>query len=251
MTIHRIFVACIMTSLFGVSANCEAETTTFSDPEIYQGSETLITFDDSRYSVFDEVGLIGAVGFRLLDEGTLSDSGQGPQVASAPNTTYAREFPPSDGARFIQVAFDRDLEIRFGKLINTVSAEIRARPITFSPETLTYELYAGDRLVSTTTIPDRTGGKYGDFFSYGVQSALVFDRLVIRNRLDERFALDNLRFAKLSIVSEPSVVERDSSVTNRGKEKLCRIGHRTGLFCRSRTKWSCLRRYVVRSWRSK
>ncbi len=146
MTIPRIFVTCIITSLFGVSATCEAETTTFSNPVIYDESETLITFDDSGHSVFDEAGRIGAVEFRLLDQGALSDVGRGPTVASAPNTTYAREFPPSDGARFIQVAFDNDLEIRFGKLINTVSAEIRARPVTFSPETLTFELYAGDRL---------------------------------------------------------------------------------------------------------
>ena len=239
-----IFATSIIGTWFAALAICEAETTHFSNPVRYDGSETLITFGDSNHREFDEVGIIGSVEFRLLKKGTLSDFGRGPQVASAPSTTYAREFSPSEGIRFIQVAFDNDLEIRFGRLINMLSAEIRARPITFPPETLTYELYAGDLLVSATTIPDRTGGKYGDFFSYGVQSNINFDRLVIRNRADERFALDNLRFAKLKFISQTPVVRR---CEGQPRQTL----HRQRACYSSQIKLSNVRRRCATSWRSK
>ena len=168
----------------------------FFDLRPYDGSEELIDFDSSGVRPFDRVNRIASVRFNLVNEGTLTDSGISPTGASAPNTTYGREFAPFDGSVFINFQFGVDLELRFDNLINTASAEIRARPFSSFPQgSVTFELYNGANLVSTLTTEHRG---IGDFFSYGVQSTELFDRLVIRNREDQRFSLENLRFARIT-----------------------------------------------------
>ncbi len=175
-------------------------TVTFFDLSPYDGSEQLITFDDAGFAPSNTVNRISPVSFNLLDEGTRNDTGQGPTAASAPNAVYNREFDPSDGSMFINFGFDVDLELRFDNAINTVSAEIRTRASLTGDETLTFELYSGDDFVSSATVDDR-GGFH--FFSYGVQSTELFDRLIIRNRQDQRFDLENLRFGLIDATTYP------------------------------------------------
>lgn len=176
---------------------CSAQTTTFFDLSPFDGSEDLIDFDNQGIRPFDQLNRINSVVFNLVDEGTLNDTGQGPTGASIPNTTNAREFAPFDGSVFFNFQFGVDLELRFDNPINTASAEIRTRRSSSASETLTFELYNGASFVSSVTIDDRGGD---DFFSYGVQSNDLFDRLIIRNRPDQRFGMDNLRYG---LVADP------------------------------------------------
>lgn len=188
----RLLAAGFAFFLLSTVVCCSAQTTTFFDPSPYDGSEGLIDFDNQGVRPFDELDRVNAVMFNLLDEGTLNDTGEGPTGASIPNTTNAREFAPFDGPVFINFGFGVDLELRFDNPINTASAEIRTRPSSVVEETLTFELYNGGNFISSVTIDDRGGD---DFFSYGVQSTVPFDRLIIRNRPDQRLGMDNLRYA--------------------------------------------------------
>jgi len=171
-----------------------AQVMTFFNLTPYDGSEELIDFDSAGVRPFDQVHRVSSVGFNLLDEGTLNDTRQAPTGASIPNTSSAREFAPFDGSVFFNFGFDVDLELRFDNPINTASAEIRARRSSSPEQTLTFELYNGNNFISSVTVDDRGGD---DFFSYGVQSTELFDRLIIRNRDDQRFSMDNLRFGTL------------------------------------------------------
>lgn len=196
----------LLLSLIGIftatslAAEARAQAVPFFDLSPFDGSEELITFDGVGVSPSDDVDRISSVNFNLVDEGTLNDAGQLPRGASAPNTTFAREFAPFDGNFFINFGFDVDLDLRFDNPINTVSAEIRARQTFMQDETLTFELYNGVNFVSSVAVCDRGGG---DFFSYGVQSPDLFDRVIIRNRDDQRFSLENLRFGVFEVTTFP------------------------------------------------
>ena len=185
----RLLAAGFVFFLLSTVVCCSAQTTTFFDPSPYDGSEGLIDFDNQGVSPFDVIDRINSVEFNLVDEGTLNDAFEGPTGASS---GIAREFAPLDGPVFINFQFGVDLELRFDNPINTASAEIRTGSSTTEDETLTFELYNGGNFISSVTIDDRGGD---DFFSYGVQSTVPFDRLIIRNRPDQRLGMDNLRYA--------------------------------------------------------
>lgn len=189
----------IFTATLFAAESC-AQAVPFFDLSPYDGSEELIEFDGAGFSPPDMVDRISSVSFNLVDVGTLNDSGELPRGASAPNTTFAREFAPFDGNFFINFGFDVDLDLRFDNPINTVSAEIRTRQSLTQDETLTFELYNGANFVSSVTVCDRGGF---DFFSYGVQSSGLFDRVIIRNREDQRFSLENLRFGVFEAMTFP------------------------------------------------
>jgi hypothetical protein len=56
---------------------------------------------------------------------------------------------------------------------------------------LTFELYAGTTAVGSLTTPIRG---QTNFLFYGIENDVAFDTLVIRQRPDERFGIDNLRY---------------------------------------------------------
>jgi hypothetical protein len=196
ITSMKPYFCLVLINLLTCTSSLFAETVTFFNLGVYNGSETLIEFDGAGYNVFDQVHRIGSVEFNLLVQGTLNDTGLAPTLAGAPHSTYNREFAPFNGNAFIQNSLDQDLELRFDIPINTVSAEIRSRPFGFVPETLTFDLYNNTNLLSSTTIADR--GEF-HFFSYGLQSTVAFNRIVMRNLPDERLDFENLRYANLAI----------------------------------------------------
>ena len=201
----RLLAAGFVFFLLSTVVCCSAQTTTFFDLSPYDGSEGLIDFDNQGVRPFDELDRINSVEFNLVDEGTLNDAFEGPTGASS---GIAREFAPLDGPVFINFQFGVDLELRFDNPINTASAEIRTGSSTTEDETLTFELYNGGNFISSVTVDERSGSS---FFFYGVQSTDAFDRLIIRVRPDNRFGIDNLRYA--FVASElPGDVNLDGDV---------------------------------------
>ena len=168
----------------------------FLNPSVFSANATLVTFDDLGLAVPSQFTSGDGVGFLLLQQGTLVSTGFGPTLASAPNSTYSREFPPQDGPLFLNMinfnAFNVDLEIDFPTLVWKAGAEIRSGPSPNSAQNLTFELYRAGALIAQTTLSDRG---LDNFFFYGIQSdAGGFDKLVIRQSPDYRFDLDNLQF---------------------------------------------------------
>jgi hypothetical protein len=196
------FAAVVGLALGGISG-AEATVILFSSPDAFTGNETLIEFDELGVPPSSPIESGKGVTFSLLEQNTLIDTGFAPTAASAPNTTYAREFPPRDGPIFLNTinfnALETDLQIDFGQQVRRVAAEIRSGQTLNEVDDLTFELYLRDILIADLTIPIRG---QDDFFFYGLESMTDFDRWVIRQRPDERFDLENLRFE----VPEPGML---------------------------------------------
>lgn len=181
--------------VIGGASVADAAPTPFLTPADFLGHETLITFDDLGLSPPAGIRSGGDVGFELLELGTLIDTGFGPTLASAPNSTYAREFEPRDGTlpehdqllRGRRRSRDRD----FPLLVSRAAAEILSGQTGNVVSDLTFELYRQGLLVGAMTVPIRG---QDDFFFYGIASPVSFDSWVIRQGPDDRFALENLRF---------------------------------------------------------
>jgi hypothetical protein len=144
---------------------------------------------------------VNGVGFSLVELGTLDATGFAPTLASAPNSTYAREFAPTDGPQFLNVInanTEGDLLITFPHTVTSVAAEIRSGSALNDVDDLAFELYRHGALVGLASMPIRG---QDDFFFYGLTSTVAFDAWVIRQRPDYRFALENLRF-----VPEPTAI---------------------------------------------
>ncbi len=196
------FAAALGLALVGVRG-AEATVMLFNSPDAFTGNETLVEFDELGVPPSRPIESGKGVTFSLLEQNTLIDTGFAPTAARAPNTTYAREFPPRDGPIFLNTinvnALETDLQIDFGEQVRRVSAEIRSGQTLNEVDDLTFELYLRDILISDLTIPIRG---QDDFFFYGLESDTDFDRWVIRQRPDERFDLENLRFE----VPEPGIL---------------------------------------------
>jgi hypothetical protein len=188
-------------------AGAHATTTVFLDPSRFSGQEVLIQFDGSGLSPSDEFRSLDSVQFALLDLDTLNDTGFGPTLASAPNSTFPREFPPTDGPDFLSTinpsADDVDLQITLPGPVTRVAAEIRSGQAINDVDDLTFELYNGSTLVGSTTLAIRG---LDNFFFYGLESTEAFDRWVIRQRPDSRFELENLRFEVPDSIGTPLIL---------------------------------------------
>lgn len=199
----RVLVMLLLMTI-GSTRMTAAVITPFLTPTSFSRQETLIQFDGIGIPPSSEFRSVGGVGFSLLELGTLTDTGFGPTVAGAPNSTYAREFPPRDGPIFLNTisfrAFDVDLAIDFPVSVSRVAAEIRSGQSVNNVRDLSFELYRQGLLIAQTTLPIRG---QNDFFFYGVESSVGFDRWVIRQQPDSRFDLENLRYEE---VPEPATV---------------------------------------------
>lgn len=195
--------AAVMGLALGVISGADATVMLFNTPDAFTGNETLIEFDELGIPPSSPIESGKGVTFSLLEQNTLIDTGFAPTAARAPNTTYAREFPPRDGPFFLNTinfnAFETDLMIDFGKKVRRVAGEIRSGKISNEVNDLTFELYMHDTLIANLTLPIRG---QDDFFFYGLESTTDFDQWVIRQRPDERFDLENLRFE----VPEPGIL---------------------------------------------
>jgi len=188
-----------------------ASIVSLASPGDFSGYETLITFDDLGIPSNDEITSGKGVMFSLLGEGTLVDLGFSPTSAAAPNSTYAREFPPRDGRFFLNnlnfssplavPPFRTDLMVTFPRGVRRAAAEIRSgnTPNAAQYQDLHFELYDDVDLVGAVTVPIRG---LDDFFFYGLESDRLFDRWVIRQRSLTSFSLENLRFE----VPEPTTL---------------------------------------------
>jgi len=189
---------------FGSMRTSAATITVFPTPTSFSGQEILIQFDGIGLPSSSEFRSLGGVGFSLVELGTLIDTGFGPTVASAPDSTYAREFPPRNGPIFLNTinprALDVDLAIDFPVSALRVAAEIRSGQTLNDVRDLTFELYRQTVLIAQTTLLIRG---QNDFLFYGLESSVGFDRWVIRQRPDSRFGLENLRYEE---IPEPATV---------------------------------------------
>lgn len=190
-----VIMICLLLLPFWLLRPAHATVVAFFSPAGFGGTEALITFDDAGLPSNTEFREISGVGFALVESGTITDTGHGPTMASAPDSTYDREFPPRDGPFFLNTinfdALGTDLLISFPNPINRVAAEIRSGQTQNDVRDLSFELYRAGTLVGDLTIPIRG---QNDFFFYGLASSDAFDRWVIRQRPDERFDLENLRY---------------------------------------------------------
>ncbi len=178
-----------------------------SNPSQFSGGETLITFDGLGSSNSLEISSINGVGFTLLQVNTLTSTGFAPTLASAPNSTYAREFAPNDGPFFLStISSDQnaplfaDLRITLPGTANRIGMEIRSGQAANLVDDLSFEFYLGNTLVEQYNSPIRG---QENFFFYGFESTLNFDSWVIRQSPDSRFGLENLRFEPVTVASVP------------------------------------------------
>ena len=191
----RILRFLLLTNIvIGSASVADAAPTLFLTPADFLGHETLITFDDLGLSPPAEIRSGGDVGFELLELGTLIDTGFGPR-SRARRTVPTRGSSSRVTARFlntINFSVDAaDLEIDCPLLVSRAAAEIRSGQTGNVVSDLTFELYRQGLLVGAMTVPIRG---QDDFFFYGIASPVSFDSWVIRQRPDDRFALENLRF---------------------------------------------------------
>ena len=181
-----------------------ATTNFFWNPDRFSGTEKLIDFESTGVSSSSEVAVVDSVSFALLERGTLVNTGHAPTLASAPDSTYSREFLPRDGPYFLNMINPQtstvDLQIQFSGAITRVAAEIRSGQTLNDVDSLTFELYIGNFLVSETSLDIRG---QDNFYFYGLESTSVFDRWVIRQSPDYRFELENLRYAP---IPEPATI---------------------------------------------
>jgi hypothetical protein len=188
-------VASVMVAALVSAEPASAAIIEFSTPAAFSGAQTLVQFDELGLPAASEFRAVSDVGFALLERESLIDTGFGPTLAYAPDTTYAREFPPRDGPAFLNTinfaAAGADLQIDFALLVSRVAAEIRSGRSGNDVGGLTFELYRAGVLVGARTSAIRG---QDDFFFYGLASTVPFDRWVIRQRPDDRIGLDNLRY---------------------------------------------------------
>jgi hypothetical protein len=169
----------------------------FLNPAVFGGGETLVTFDEGSLPASGAFTSIGGVGFMMLSAGTNTATGFGPTIASTPNSVFSREFGPTDGPRFLNTinvqtgGFDTDLRITLPTVVRAIAMEIRSGQPGNDMRDLTFELYAGTTAVGSLTTPIRG---QTNFLFYGIENDVAFDTLVIRQRPDERFGIDNLRY---------------------------------------------------------
>ena len=111
---YSAFVAALGLTL-GLISGTDATVIQFDSPEAFSGKEALIEFDDLGIPPSSPIESGKGVTFILLEHNTLIDTGFAPTSASAPNSTYAREFPPTDGPFFLNTinrnALESDLMI--------------------------------------------------------------------------------------------------------------------------------------------
>ncbi len=168
----------------------------FLNPSVFGGAETIVTFDEGSLPVSGPFTSIGGVGFLLLDRDTNTSTGFGPTIANDTSGIFTREFGPSSG-RFLNMIsvqtgdFFNDLRVTLPTLVRAIAMEIRSGQPGNDMRDLTFELYAGATAVGslTTAVRGQT-----NFLFYGVENDVPFDTLVIRQRPDARFAMDNLRY---------------------------------------------------------
>jgi len=193
--------------LTGSVRTAHADAILFFNPALFAGHETLVEFDGLGLLPSREFRSAGGVEFALLELGSLVDTGHGPSAAAAPNGTYSREFPPRDGRVFLNTItiskpLGSDLQLDFPQVVSRVAAEIRSGPASADVSDLTFELYRDAVLVAAMTVPIRG---QDNFLFYGLSSNIGFDRWVIRQRLDPRFDLENLRF-QVATAPEPGTL---------------------------------------------
>jgi hypothetical protein len=89
--------------LLGAVSNASAVVVQFDSPAGFGGRETLLESDELGIPASAEIQSGKGVTFSLLEIGTLVHTGFSPTSGSAPNSTYAREFPPRDGPFFVRI----------------------------------------------------------------------------------------------------------------------------------------------------
>lgn len=188
----RLFLSVFLTMAINTAT---ASIITFSNPSGFSGNESFIGFESTGVSSSEELHLTGGVGFSLLEVDTLIDTGFAPTMAGAPQSTFAREFPPF-GSDFLNTTnFDApffvDMKIEFQSLINIFAVELRHGQSSNDIQSISFEFYLDDLLIGAQSLPSRGTD---DFFFYGFLSSTEFNNIVIRDRDDARFDLDNLRF---------------------------------------------------------
>lgn len=188
----------------GLPTPAVAALSTFSNPAAFSSDATLLTFDGTGLGSSTAFRSLGGVGFALLTTGTQTDTGLGPTMASAPNSSIPRAFAPFDGPFFLNTinpagAFDQDLRITLPALVRAMGFELTGGGGFGVPDSLTFEVFAGATRVGTL------GGGTSNprsFVFYGIASTLAFDTLVIRQTPDTRFLLENLRYGSLGPATE-------------------------------------------------
>jgi hypothetical protein len=168
----------------------------FLSPSLFGGTESIVTFEEGSLPVSGPFTSVGGVGFLLLDTDTNDSTGFGPTIANDGSGVFAREFGPSSG-RFLNMIsvqtgdFFNDLRITLPSMVLAIAMEIRSGQPGNDVDDLTFELYAGATAIATLTTPIRG---QTNFLFYGIESDTAFDTLVIRQRPDARFGIDNLRY---------------------------------------------------------
>jgi hypothetical protein len=168
----------------------------FLNPSLFGGTESIVTFEEGSLPVSGPFTSVGGVGFLLLDTDTNDSTGFGPTIANDGSGIYAREFGPSSG-RFLNMIsvqtgdFFNDLRITLPTLVRAIAMEIRSGQPGNDMRDLTFELSAGATALGSLTTPVRG---QTNFLFYGIENDVPFDTLVIRQRPDARFAMDNLRY---------------------------------------------------------
>lgn len=168
----------------------------FHNPSLFGGTESIVTFEEGSLPVSGPFTSVGGVGFLLLDTDTNNSTGFGPTIANDGAGVFAREFGPSSG-RFLNMIsvqtgdFFNDLRITLPTMVRAIAMEIRSGQPGNDMRDLTFELYAGTAAITTLATPIRG---QTDFLFYGIESDTAFDTLVIRQRPDARFGIDNLRY---------------------------------------------------------
>jgi hypothetical protein len=168
----------------------------FLNPSVFGGAESIVTFEEGSLPVSGAFTAVGGVGFLLLDTDTNDSTGFGPTIANDGGGVFAREFGPSSG-RFLNMIsvqtgdFFNDLRITLPTLVRAIAMEIRSGQPGNDMRDLTFELRAGATALGSLTTPIRG---QTNFLFYGIENDVPFDTLVIRQRPDARFGIDNLRY---------------------------------------------------------
>ncbi len=183
----------------GLPGAASAALTTFASPAAFAPGATFIGFDGGGVAPGAAFRSLGGVGFALLTQGTLTDTGFGPSIAGGPNSTIPRAFAPTDGILFLNTInsngpFFADLRITLPGLFGAIAFELSGGGGLGVPDTLSFEVYRG-----ATPLGTLSGGTASlrSFAFHGIASDTAFDTLVIRQTPDSRFLLENLRFGSL------------------------------------------------------
>ena len=175
-----------MSALVFSATAASAATIALTNPNQFSGNETLLDFSGASGSL----STYGGVAFDLVGP----YNGVGVWSESA-----ARQFGPAENTalnNFPSGAVNYPaLQITFASFVNRVGFEARSN--VGDNYNITLSLVSNNSVVGNITIGTQGASQY---YFYGIQSDVAFDRLVFdpQNNVNGAFALDNLRFESTS-----------------------------------------------------